>query len=219
MNKYSVSVFLVLLIIQCEPSGDNIEEITPNIEINFEKYPDIEGRATIHSLNNNGEGQYEIACDTIGHALFLQYADTMVLQVSLFGMLPGSSKAVHIHHGTLNSPGRHWNQQSLYAFCDSISLGQPWRKPFAGDIGNVHIDEDGTGSLTVYTDLWALNSGDKKDILGKVVIVHDNEEDFELECQPDHPHNHDHNNLKIGGGIILLVSDITITIPDFTMCE
>ncbi len=188
--------------------------------------PEIEASADLYSLESLGDDTYSVTEASIGKAFFSQAGDVVTLTIELHGMTPNSSKAVHIHNGSVDAPGRHWNQQSLYAFCTETSLGEPWAKPFAGDVGNVDIDANGNGQLTLHTDLWALNSGDAKDILDKVIIVHQDPEDFLTECDPAHSHDYLHSNLKIGGGSINLLTDIEqrtqakmTHFPDFTICK
>ncbi len=188
--------------------------------------PEIEASADLYSLESLGDDTYNLTEVSVGKAFFSQAGDVVTLTIELHGMDPNSSKAVHIHNGSVDAPGRHWNQQSFYAFCNETSLGELWAKPFAGDVGNVEIDGDGYGQLILRTDLWALNSGDEKDILDKVIIVHQDPEDFLTECDPAHSHDHLHSNRKIGGGTISLLTDIeqvaqaTMThFPDFTLCK
>ncbi len=195
-------------------------------EIPFE--PEIRAEAEIFSLDQVGDNEYARVNSSVGVATFSQDGDVVELKISLQGMTPNTFKAVHIHNGTVETPGRHWNQGSLYASCDKRSLGQVWAKPFIGDVGNVPIQRDGTGELIIRTDLWRINSGDERELLNKVIIVHENPQDFIEECNPFHDHTHDHSNPKIGGGTIALISDIPINqqsivtpeeMPDFLICK
>jgi Cu-Zn family superoxide dismutase len=47
-----------------------------------------------------------------------------------------------------------------------------------GDLGNIDVNEDGFGSLTLTTDLWSLGTGGDDDIVGLGIIVHASEDDF-----------------------------------------
>jgi len=135
----------------------------------------------------------------------LQYQDgvtTMIVSVS--NMEPNSSHAMHLHMGSLEVPGRHWNQNVLTSFCNKESIGNLWAKPFAGDVGNIEIGETGNGSFTIQTDLWTLGEGEDSDIENTVLYIHQSEEDFLNECDPNHEHNHGHVNAKIAGGTIIL---------------
>ena len=48
----------------------------------------------------------------------------------------------------------------------------------SGDIGNVQLDNQGKGTLTLETDLWTLGGGPEKNILDKALIVHGGTDDY-----------------------------------------
>lgn len=89
----------------------------------------------------------------------------------------GKSVAVHIHeHGDCGEKGNlshgHWNptnQQHGKWGSDSFH---------SGDIGNVQLDAEGKGSLTIETDLWTLGGSEEKNILDKAIIVHGGVDDY-----------------------------------------
>ena len=168
--------------------------------------PDIRAEAKLYSIEQNGENHYLVSQQNTGTAVFGQSDNVVQLTILLENMKPNTRKAIHIHNGTVEKPGRHWNQGYLFSACDSLSMGRRWNKPFLGDIGNVDINSEGIGVFTLQTDLWQINSGDNDDVLNKVVIVHEKPQDFANECTPNHIHNH--SNAKIAGGTIQLVSDI-----------
>ncbi|MEQ9466164.1 MAG: superoxide dismutase family protein [Ekhidna sp.] len=170
--------------------------------------PEIVAEAKIFSINQLTDSEYEVLSTPVGKATFTQTGDVVTISISLKGMEPNTSRAVHIHDGTLEAPGRHWNAGRFVAACGEESLGSQWQKLFIGDVGNVPIGADGRGEFTLHTDLWSINSGDEKDILDKILIVHQNPEDFAVECDPFHSHDYIHTNKKIGGGEIKLVSDV-----------
>ena len=190
--------------------------------------PEISAEAKLYALETVGENQYNASEKEIGTAAFSQDGDVVRLHISLSGMTPNTFKAVHIHYGTVEEPGRHWNRGSLFASCDSLNMGSFWGRPFIGDVGNVRIDNNGNGEFTIRTDLWRINSGDEMDVLNKPIIIHDLPQDFAEECNPNHDHNHDHRNPKIAGGTITLLSDVPVNeqsiampehIPDFLICK
>jgi len=208
-------LFLGLLPLACD-TADPTEEFIP----------EISAEAELVSVDHLGNEQYNVSDARIGTATFGQSQDRVQLTILLEGMTPNTEKAVHIHNGSLEAPGRHWNQGYLYAACDSISLGRRWDKPFLGDVGNVAIDSEGNGEFTLTTDLWRINSGDNNDILNKVIIIHEEPQDFSNECTPYHIH--DHSNEKIAGGTIQLISDVpekeqlTLEmkqVPEFLICK
>lgn len=89
----------------------------------------------------------------------------------------GKSVAVHIHeHGDCGDHGNmshgHWNPtQQQHGKWGSASF-------HAGDIGNVDLDKDGKGTLTMETDLWTIGGDSLKNILDRAVIVHGGVDDY-----------------------------------------
>lgn len=190
MKFYFFYYLLVICVIIACGSADNPELA-------------IKATATLRAVVQNNVGEFDVLQKDIGHAIFTQNKNIVTVNITLFGLPPNSTKSVHIHEGTLKLPAEHWNMKSLNLACDLSSLGKPWDKPYIGDIGNVPIGAAGTGELIVQTDLWSLNKTDTKNILGKVVYVHQQGEDFSMVCAMSGSHSHA-TNLKIGGGEIVL---------------
>lgn len=124
--------------------------------------------------------------------------------ITLFGMEANTSHAMHVHQGSLENPGRHWNQNIFTTFCNEKSMGELWAKPAAGDVGNIEIDAEGNGTFTLQTDLWSLDQELDSDIDGNVLFIHQMSENFAEECDPNHQHTHGHTNAKIAGGVLTL---------------
>lgn len=112
-----------------------------------------------------------------GEAVFTQDGDDIMLIVDIQNASPGLH-AVHIHEtgdcsaadGT--SAGGHWNptgEDHGRWGGDSFHLG---------DLGNIPVGSDGTGYLERTTDLWDMDTGSDRDIVGKAIIVHAGEDDF-----------------------------------------
>lgn len=89
----------------------------------------------------------------------------------------GKSVAVHLHeHGDCGDNGKmshgHWNPTNQqHGKWGSASF-------HSGDIGNVQLDAQGKGTLTMETDLWTLGGSADKNILNKAVIVHGGVDDY-----------------------------------------
>lgn len=89
----------------------------------------------------------------------------------------GKSVAVHLHeHGDCGDNGKmshgHWNPTNQqHGKWGSASF-------HLGDIGNVQLDAQGKGTLTMETDLWTLGGTADKNILNKAVIVHGGVDDY-----------------------------------------
>ena len=115
--------------------------------------------------------------DLGGSAIFINDGTRVELQVSLEQAPPGEH-AVHIHDTgdcsaeDASSAGGHWNPTAE-------DHGQWDTAPFhLGDIGNVVVDEEGKGSLSLITDRWSMGGGGANDILGHAVVVHAGSDDF-----------------------------------------
>ncbi|WP_436515095.1 superoxide dismutase family protein [Ekhidna sp. To15] len=187
MRAY-LSLF-VLLVLACQESK--------------EPGPKTFAAADIYTVSLAEDETY-VQEDLIGNAEFIFQDGATTLKVNLSGMVPNTSHAMHLHQGTLAEPGRHWNQGLFTSFCSKFSLGEVWAKTFAGDVGNIDIDANGNGTFIIKTDLWSLGTDDDFDISGTVLFIHANSEDFANECDPNHDHNHGHNNVKIAGGTVVL---------------
>mgnify|MGYP003433510406 FL=1 len=89
----------------------------------------------------------------------------------------GKSVAVHLHeHGDCGDNGKmshgHWNPTNQqHGEWGSASF-------HSGDIGNVQLDAQGKGTLTMETDLWTLGGSADKNILDKALIVHGGVDDY-----------------------------------------
>ena len=114
-----------------------------------------------------------------GKVSFTEKDGEVQMYAKLIGLTPGTH-AIHIHEkadcsaadGT--STGGHWNP----TFEDHGKWGaaEGYHK---GDIGNFEANEEGYGSVEFSTDEWCIGCGDeKKDIIGKAIIVHQGVDDF-----------------------------------------
>ena len=112
-----------------------------------------------------------------GTATFTQVGNYITLLVEIEDASPGLH-AVHIHqYGDCSSPdgksaGGHWNPTG-------VAHGKWGEGEFhLGDIGNINVGEDGTGSISLTTDLWEIGTGGDVDIVGRGIIVHAGADDF-----------------------------------------
>ncbi len=191
-HKQSIQILffglLLLNILGCEEESQE-----PQLEI-------IAG-SELYQILSVTDSTYTVTNQSRGSVSFIQEDSIVSMTIQLTGFAPNSIHAVHLHHGTCEQPKHHWNAGSDESYCNQRSINVPWGKPYAGDVGNVSIGYDGTGSFSLKTDLWRIGSDDSNDILGLQVIVHEGYEDFTTECDPFH--NHTHTNAKIACGIIL----------------
>lgn len=135
-----------------------VKEVQKNLSIKLEPKSESNATGKVGFTEENGEV-------------------TMVAQ--LFGLTPGTH-AIHIHEkadcssADGKSTGGHWNP----TFTPHGKWGDE-AGYHRGDIGNFTVNDSGSGSITFKTSEWCLGCDDeKKDILGKAIIVHQGEDDF-----------------------------------------
>ena len=150
--------------------------------------PAKQANAMIGSLSDSG---------VTGMAVFTQNGDQITLTIEIQGATPGLH-AVHIHaNGDCSAPdgtsaGGHWNPTG-------VAHGKWGEGEFhLGDIGNITVGADGTGRITLTTDLWEIGTGSDIDVVGKGMIVHADADDFV--SQPSGA-----AGARIGCGVIVLV--------------
>ena len=106
----------------------------------------------------------------------------------------GKPIAVHIHeHGNCGDTAKlahdHWNPTNAqHGKWGSASF-------HAGDIGNIQLNANGKGTLSLATDLWTLGGQPAKNILGKAIIVHGGTDDYKTQPSGD-------AGTRIGCGVI-----------------
>lgn len=114
-----------------------------------------------------------------GTAMFVQNGGKVTLTLRVKGVKKPGLHAVHLHQkgdcsaADGSSAGGHWNPtESAHGKWESEHFHK-------GDIGNIDIKEDGTGTLTLSTDEWCVGCDDEhRNIIGKSVIIHDGVDDF-----------------------------------------
>lgn len=114
-----------------------------------------------------------------GTATFTEADGKTKLELSItVPLMANKSVAVHIHeHGDCGDSGKnthgHWNPTSK-------QHGKWGTGDFhSGDIGNVTLDAEGKGTVTVdNTDLWSIGGDASKDVTNKAIIVHSGVDDF-----------------------------------------
>ena len=113
-----------------------------------------------------------------GTATFVEKEGKVIFEAKITGLKPGVH-AIHIH------------EKSDCSAADGSSAGGHWNPTFQkhgkwgsesyhkGDIGNFNADANGNGKISLTTSEWCIGCGDeKKDILGKGLIVHQDADDF-----------------------------------------
>ncbi|HZH69209.1 MAG TPA: superoxide dismutase family protein, partial [Flavobacteriaceae bacterium] len=117
--------------------------------------------------------------EAVGKAQFIERDGKVFFTAKIQGLTPGTH-AIHLHEKSdcsaddATSTGGHWNP--------TFEQHGKWGDPdgfHRGDIGNFEANEEGLGTIEFETDLWCIGCGDeKKDIIGKAIIVHEAADDF-----------------------------------------
>lgn len=197
-RHYYVFVGIFLFLAGCTPrehnqmgaEGTEPGEAAAKAEASAEKTTETGKRAVATLEAKSGS-------DLTGEAFFVQEANGKVsFGVHVEHVKPGLH-AVHIHENgdcsaaDASSAGGHWNPTGE-------EHGKWGVHPFQlGDIGNIDVGPDGTGSLSMETDLWNLNEHDEHSVLGHSVVVHAGADDFKT--QPS-----GNAGARIGCGVITL---------------
>ena len=114
-----------------------------------------------------------------GNAIFEPTGDgRLKLTINVQNVTPGDH-AVHVHETgdcsalDASSAGGHFNP-------DEMEHGAPGApEHHAGDLGNMNVKEDGTGSMTVTTKSLELKG--KRGVIGKALIVHERPDDMKTQ--------------------------------------
>lgn len=117
-----------------------------------------------------------------GTAHFTQTAGGVELKIEVSGASEGK-RGLHLHEtGDCSAPdatsaGPHWNPAGE-SHGDLHAASH-----HAGDLGNISIDAEGKGQVTVTNPSWSIGPVEgKHDVLGRAVVVHGAEDD--LQSQP-----------------------------------
>ena len=113
-----------------------------------------------------------------GTVTFIEKDGIVVMKAALSGLSQGNH-AIHIHAiGDCSAPdgksaGGHWNPTKK-------NHGKWMEAPFhIGDIGNLVVGADGTGTIERETNLWSVGGKDAaKNVVGHAIIIHEGPDDF-----------------------------------------
>lgn len=112
-----------------------------------------------------------------GHATFSQTSAGVKLILHVTGAPPGEHGA-HIHEtgdcsdAEAKSAGGHWNP-------DQHKHGAPPpSSAHLGDLGNLTVAADGTGTLELTSETWKLGNGSPQDVIGRAVVIHAGADDL-----------------------------------------
>lgn len=186
--RYLPGLCLMFMLMACQDDAADKPATAP-----------VLARADVYLLSTEGNQPRKV-----GEAL-LSYQDKVVdFTLSLSGLPAGGQHAVHLHEGSCENPGAHWNGGGSERYCEVPSQGSVWGRPFLGDIGNVAVNAQGSGTLSIKTELWALGDGSLRDVAGTYIMLHEGPENYSMACDPNHGGHEMPANAKIACGEIVL---------------
>ena len=179
-SKLALWIMVPALIVACKNNKADSDEVEGQDEV-VEVKKETEEVKDVIQISVKMEAKSDSGAK--GTAFFTQTGDKVTLEAKIGNLSPGTH-AIHLHEkadcssADGKSSGGHWNP----TFQDHGAWGADTGFHL-GDIGNFEVDDDGMGLVEFSTDLWCIGCGDeKKDILGKAVIVHQGADD--LKSQP-----------------------------------
>lgn len=128
--------------------------------------------ATISEINGSG---------ITGTATFTEVDGGVRVVIEIQNTTPGLH-AMHLHTGdSCADAGPHWHPIGTPAGTPGIPVVQATRNtpPIGiGEVGNIAVGKDGTGSLAFTTPFWSLGGDPNTDILGKRIMIHETGDTF-----------------------------------------
>ncbi len=114
-----------------------------------------------------------------GRVDFVQTGDGLQMVVSLSNVMPAGKHGIHIHEGDScedggKAAGGHFNPVGTP---HGLLVRDGQGKAHAGDLGNIEIKDDGTGTLILFLPGLSLTEG-YRNIAGRAMILHEKEDDF-----------------------------------------
>lgn len=122
-----------------------------------------------------------------GKATFAEMDGAVHVRIEIQNAVPGLH-AAHLHIGTCADVGPHWHPMGIPAGTVGVPVAEATSDvpPIGvGEIGNIPVGEDGTGTLEFATPFWSLGGDPSTDILGKLMLIHETGDTFQT-----HPHVH-----------------------------
>lgn len=122
-----------------------------------------------------------------GKATFAAVNGTVHVRIEIQNASPGLH-AAHLHIGSCTNVGPHWHPMEVPAGTVGVPVAEATLEmpPIGvGEIGNIPVNEDGTGILEFTTPLWSLGGAPGTDILGKLLLIHETGDTFQT-----NPHAH-----------------------------
>ncbi|HET6768274.1 MAG TPA: superoxide dismutase family protein [Chitinophagaceae bacterium] len=124
-------------------------------------YPDTTVEGTVR-FDSDSDGKVKMMLDI---TIPRKAGKTVALHIHEHGNCGDKAMLAHGHWNPTNTQHGKWGSGSFHS----------------GDIGNVKLNAQGKGTMTLTTDLWTLGGKPDKNILGKSMIVHGGADDYKTQ--------------------------------------
>lgn len=169
LNRFGflLVVFSVILcnLLACNSVQKQTDHIvSPEVTLN-------QAVAVINEINGSG---------LMGTATFTQMKDMVHVVIEIKNASEGLH-ASHLHDGDCAEIGPHWHPMSIPSGHSGVPVAEATLEepPVGiGEIGNIPVDEIGTGILEFTTPFWTIGTGETNDILGKLIVIHEAGDSF-----------------------------------------
>ncbi len=186
MKKISFLIASILILtISCKDANKNTETTTAdeNLDEIIQDQEQVVEEKT--EQTNEKASELKITLESKsgntakGDVVFTENNGTVEMTATLTGLSEGEH-AIHLHEKAdcsaddATSAGGHWNP--TFEPHGKWGAEEGYHK---GDIGNFTADAEGNGTVQFSTDEWCIGCDDeKKNIIGKSVVVHQGTDDF-----------------------------------------
>ena len=164
-----VSMVALAALVACAqqetPGQTPVEQTMENVEATV---ADTEIVATAVLEDGSGE--------QVGLVTFTQDDDHVVIEGEVHGVAGAGQHGFHIHESgecvapDFTSAGGHFNPNGMPHACP------PEPSRHAGDLGNIEVDAEGHGTVSMDSDKFTLGPGELS-VVGRAVILHEGEDD------------------------------------------
>lgn len=165
-------VMIVLITVACEriPIPTEVITTTPVNKVAF---------ANITALDDS---------NLKGTANFIEMNDVVHATIEIHNATPGLH-AAHLHTGKdCSDVGPHWHPMDISVGIAGVPVADATvdTPPIGvGEIGNIRVNENGSGVLEFTTPFWSVGGDPSTDILNKLILIHETGDTFQT-----NPHIH-----------------------------
>jgi len=161
---------LLMFVYGCQQTNTVTEEPVTETQ---EEVTEQQASTAIAIINSTSDPS-----EVLGEAEFTTTADAMLIEVAMTNA-PSGERAFHIHESGScadqgNAAGGHFNPDDVK---HGLITEDGFENAHAGDLGNITIAEDGTGSKSLTVERLTFTEG-KYAIGNRSVILHEKPDDF-----------------------------------------